>query len=73
MQHRHLSHPEYTTAAIDDIIDRGGRSDWVELRKAAEADRAILQKILRVCTAHAQDRYAQRYHLWRHYAARRVA
>ena len=73
MQHRHLNHETFTAAAIDDIIDRGGRSDWVELRQAATADPAILRKILKVCGAHERDPYAQRYHLWRHYAARRIA
>ena len=73
MEHRHLNHEDYTTAAIDDIIECGGRSDWVELRDVAVSDPVILQKILRVCTAHSEDPYAQRYHLWRYYAARRVA
>jgi hypothetical protein len=73
MQHRHLTTERLTTAAIDDIIERGGRGDWAELRDAAKADREILQAILRVCAAHAQDPHAQRYHLWRHYAAQRVA
>jgi hypothetical protein len=73
MKHRHLNHEGYTTAAIDDMIGRGNRSDWAELRDAAASDALILQKILRVCAPHREDAYAQRYHLWRHYAARRVA
>ncbi len=72
MQHRHLGHSEYTAAAIDDIIARGGRKDWVELRDVA-ADPVIAQKILRVCRSHTDDPYAQRYHLWRHYVSRRAA
>ena len=72
MQHRHLEHSDYTAAAIDDIIARGGRKDWVELRNAA-ADPVIAQKILRVCQAHTVDPYAQRYHLWRHYVSRTAA
>ncbi len=32
MQHRHLTHERYTLAAIDDIIARGKRRDWAELR-----------------------------------------
>jgi hypothetical protein len=72
MQHRHLGHSDYTAAAIDDIIARGGRKDWVELRNVA-VDPVIAQKILRVCEAHTGDPYAQRYHLWRHYASHTAA
>ena len=72
MKHRHLNHEAFTLAAIDDIIARGGRKDWVELRDAA-SDPAIAQKILRVCQAHAVDPYAQRYHLWGHYVSRTAA
>jgi len=72
MQHRHLDHNEYTAAAIDDIIARGGRKDWVELRNAS-ADPTIAQKILRVCRTHTVDPYAQRSHLWRHYVSRTAA
>ena len=55
MLHRHLTHQQFTLAAIDDIIARGKRQDWAELRKAALADRTILEKILRVCQAHVAD------------------
>ena len=41
MLHRHLTHQQYTLAAI---IARGKRQDWAELRKAALADRAVLEK-----------------------------
>ncbi|MGC8878889.1 MAG: hypothetical protein ACP5R2_06680 [Anaerolineae bacterium] len=70
--HRHLTHQRFTLAAIDDVIARGKRQDWAELRKAALADRALLQKILRVCQAHIADPYAQRYHFWKHYAERHL-
>jgi len=72
MKHRHLNHETLTLAAIDDLIARGGRKDWVKLRDAA-ADPAIAAKIARVCEAHARDLYAQRYHLWRHYVRRPAA
>lgn len=72
MKHRHLNHEALTTAAIDDIIARGGRRDWVELRNAT-ADPLIVQKVVRVCDAHVHDPYAQRYHLWRHYVGRTAA
>jgi len=70
MLHRHLNHQEFTLAAIDDLIARGKRSDWAELRRAALADRALMEKVRRVCLAHIADPYAQRYHFWKHYAER---
>ena len=68
MLHRHLNHQEYTLAALDDVIDRGKRADWAQLRAAAIQDRGLMDKILRVSSAHAHDPYAQRYHFWRQYA-----
>ena len=38
-QHRHLTHEQFTLAAIGDIIARGERRDWAELRHAALAER----------------------------------
>jgi hypothetical protein len=68
MLHRHLNHRQYTLAALDDVIDRGKRADWAQLRSVALADRDLMEKIFRVALAHANDPYAQRYHFWRHYA-----
>jgi 2,4-dienoyl-CoA reductase-like NADH-dependent reductase (Old Yellow Enzyme family) len=68
MQHRHLNHEMFTLAAIDDIIARGKRPDWVALRRAALADPDLMQKVLRVCRANCDDPYARRYHFWKHYA-----
>jgi len=73
MLHRHLTHQGFTLAAIDDVIARGKRRDWAELRRAALADRAVLEKVLRVCQAHVADPYAQRYHFWKQYAERYLA
>jgi hypothetical protein len=73
MEHRHINHQGFSMVAIDDIIERGNRADWVELRESAKSDPVILHKIQRVCAVHAGDPYAQRYHLWRTYADRRVA
>lgn len=72
MLHRHLNHQGFTLAAIDDVIANGKRRDWVELRQAALSDPFLLEKILRVCRAHAADPYAQRYHFWKHYAERHL-
>jgi hypothetical protein len=68
MLHRHLNHEQYTLAALDDLIERGKRKDWAELRSVALEDRAVMEKILRVALARAQDPYAQRHHFWRRYA-----
>jgi hypothetical protein len=61
----HLTHQHFTLAAIEDVIPRGKRQDWVELRRVALADRVVLEKVLRVCQAHVADPYAQRYHFWK--------
>ena len=73
MLHRHLTHQQLTLAAIDDVIARGKRRDWAELRQAALQDRAVLEKVLRVCQAYIADPYAQRYHFWKHYAEQHLA
>jgi hypothetical protein len=58
MLHRYLAHQLCTLAAIDDVIARGKRQDWAALRRVALADRAVLEKVLRVCQAHVADPYA---------------
>ena len=73
MRHRHLNHEAFTLAAIDDVIGRGKRRDWAELRRAVLGDRQLMEKVLRVCNAHVQDPGAQRYHFWKHYAAGHLA
>jgi hypothetical protein len=72
MKHRHLTHEGFTLAAIDDVIARGRRADWAELRRAMLADEDIRRKILRICAPRVSDPYAQRYHFWKHYAERRA-
>ncbi len=73
MVHRHLNHQRLTLAAIDDVIARGKRRDWIELRTATLVEPAIAEKILRVCVARTGDPYAQRYHFWKHYAEQHLA
>jgi hypothetical protein len=73
MRHRHLDSQDFSLAAIDDIIDRGLVDDWLDLREAALSDNSLMQKVLRVCRAHVDDPYAQRYHFWKHYAERHLA
>lgn len=71
--HRHLNHQELSLAAIDDVIARGKRKDWEELRLAVLAHPAVLEKIQQVCHAHMAEPRAQRYHFWMHYAAEHLA
>lgn len=70
MLHRHLNHEEYTLAAIDDVIARGKRTDWLALQRAFLAKPALKDKILLACQAHLADPYEQRYRLWKLYAER---
>jgi hypothetical protein len=73
MNHRHIEGHGYSLAAIDDVIERGGRVDWAELRDSAKADPSLFGKILQVCAARSDDPGAQRHHLWSFHASRRVS
>ena len=73
MDHRHLNHSNYTLAAIDDVIERGSRMDWLALRDAARLDAAVSSRIERVCRVRAQERTAQRHSLWLLYVQRLAA
>lgn len=69
MNHRHLENTsQYSLAAIDDTIDRGGRADWHSLREAASADPAVMARIRKICAIRAKDPCDQKFHLWRAYA-----
>lgn len=73
MLHRHLNHQGLTLAAIDDIIARGRRADWEQLRADLLDDPALGEKIRRICEPRVKDPYAQRYHFWMHYVQGRTA
>ncbi len=73
MMHRHLNHEELSLAAIDDVISRGQRKDWEDLRLAILDNPALLEKIQQVCRARIADPRAQRYHFWMHYAEEHLA
>jgi hypothetical protein len=51
MQHRNLTHEEFTTAAIKDILARGKLPDWVPLITAIRDDPYgdVAQKTLSLC------------------------
>ena len=76
MLHRHLNHQDFTLAAVDDIIRRGGSRDWVLLRRAALRDAAVLARVQRICGAadasQPEEGY-QRVNFWRKYARRLTA
>src|SRR5204863_324942 len=48
MLHRHLNHQRLTLAAIDNIIGRGKKLDWRELRAEVVRDPSLLDKVLRI-------------------------
>ncbi len=73
MIHRHLNHQELSLAAIDDVISRGKRKDWEELRLAVLANPVFLEKIQKVCRAQIADPRAQRHHFWMCYAEEHLA
>lgn len=63
MHHRHLDTQEFTLAAIDDIISRGSRRNWIELRDAVQADPHIAVKVKKICDHYADDG-SIRYDFW---------
>ncbi len=73
MLHRHINQQQFSLAAIDDIIARGKKKDWIELRNTVLSDRDVLEKVMRVCQVYITDPYAQRYHFWKQYAERLLA
>ena len=74
MQHRHLNHDELSIAAIDDVIARGKRIDWIELQQALLSRPAEVRgEILAACSIHLDDPHEQRYKLWKLYAERRAS
>jgi hypothetical protein len=73
MWHRHLDHHDWTLAAVDDVIARGRMGDWKQLRDMAANRADVRERILRVCSAHLSDPYAQRYHFWDFYVRQQLA
>jgi hypothetical protein len=51
MKHRHLTHQDFTIAAIEDILARGRMPDWVPLITAIQADPygEVATKTLALC------------------------
>jgi hypothetical protein len=51
MKHRHLTHEEFTIAAIEDVLARGLAPDWIPLITAIRADPygEVAEKTLALC------------------------
>jgi hypothetical protein len=73
MHHRHPDGEDFSLSAIDDIIGRGERDDWVALRKAVLGNRSLLEDVMRICNAHISDPFAQRHHFWNYSARQKLA
>ncbi len=74
MEHRHLNHSRYTLAAIDSVITRGEKADWLELMRVAQGDVALLGKIQRICQANADTDFdADLYEFWRQWLVQQGA
>jgi hypothetical protein len=61
MDHRHLSGDSLSLAAVDDIIERGGRQDWARSGHTALNDRTgeIAARIERICAARRANAAAE--------------
>ena len=71
MVHRHISDERsLSSVAIDDILDRGGRSDWAFLRDAVMQKVELAKRVKKVCAAHMNDIFDQKYHFWSLYVER---
>jgi hypothetical protein len=73
MRHRHLSHSNWSLAAVDDLIARGRMDDWKQLRDTAARRADVRKRILQVCAVHLADPYAQRYQFWDFYVRKQLA
>ncbi len=55
MEHRHLTTPHWSAAAVDSALERGDLKDWRELFTAVRADSALAELVLRVGRQHGPD------------------
>lgn len=74
MKHRHLvDGVGLVPMAIDDIIDRGDRREWVALRDAALADPVIMERIYKIASARTDSEFSRaRYRFWARFSGRRL-
>ncbi len=59
---------ELSLAVIDDIVARGGLSDWTRLCDAVFHDPLAAEKVVHVTNAYIDNPPAQRQHFWNAYA-----
>ena len=71
MLHRLLNRSKFTLAAIDDVIARGQRGDWEELRSAVLETTDLMEKVRQVCMANLASPSSQRYYFWLLYVQER--
>jgi hypothetical protein len=70
MKHRHLEHSDFGPAAIDDIIERGGRADWAELGQAVHDDPVVRTETQAIVEARSKSEpLNQRVAFWAHYVS----
>ena len=55
MLHRQLDAPGYTLAAIDDVIERGKRDDWLDVAQALRDDPDVRVKVRHIATARSEQ------------------
>ncbi|CAN5673009.1 hypothetical protein BH18CHL1_BH18CHL1_00710 [soil metagenome] len=72
MKHRHLDAAGFTTAAIDDILERGRLTDWVPLLRELCRDPfgPAAERVMRVVEHHPMFGTST---VWRRFVARRRA
>lgn len=67
MRHRHLNNSDYSLMAIDDIIERGKRSDWGALQVKLRSDPDLCRRVFRLSASNLKHPYTMRFHYWFHY------
>lgn len=53
MEHRHLTTPHWSAAAVDSALERGDLKDWRELFTAVRVDSQLAELVLRVARQRA--------------------
>jgi hypothetical protein len=65
MRHKHIKPvDEFSLAAIDDIIARGGAEDWAKLHRAVKESPEIREKVNQVALERLVNPYTIRYYFW---------
>ena len=62
----------YTPSAIDTVIARGKRADWIALKAAALAEPALIEEIIKVCSSRIANARTQRYSAWKEFAEKHL-